>query len=211
MRERAANQGSRRERGQNEGGGNTARRRQKMRGYLLMGTRATDGGGRKNHGKPASPPTELGANKTSYASAKIGDQRRSLRRCLGETRTAPTPRPQRGQPHVDGPPRVAFPIPRPLAVVDYWCRCFFLRTLGSAWSGMSPSRRPQRRSSQATSWFDGITAHRCLCVRTGSGTPEKHTPIPERCPRQEPLGRNRSTAFTLCYKVSGLSAPPSAL
>ena len=43
-----------------------------MRGYLLMGTRATDGGGRKNHGKPASPPTELGANKTSYASAKIG-------------------------------------------------------------------------------------------------------------------------------------------
>jgi hypothetical protein len=32
-----------------------------MRGYLLMGTRATDGGGRKNHGKPASPPTELGA------------------------------------------------------------------------------------------------------------------------------------------------------
>ncbi len=33
-----------------------------MRGYLLMGTRATDGGGRKNHGKPASPPTELGAN-----------------------------------------------------------------------------------------------------------------------------------------------------
>ena len=44
-----------------------------MRGYLLMGTRATDGGGRKNHGKPASPPTELGANKTSYASAKIGD------------------------------------------------------------------------------------------------------------------------------------------
>jgi len=24
----------------------------------------------------------------------------------------------------------------------YWCRCFFLRTLGSTWSGMSPSRRP---------------------------------------------------------------------
>ena len=45
-----------------------------MRGYLLMGTRATDGGGRKNHGKPASPPTELGANKTSYASAKIGEE-----------------------------------------------------------------------------------------------------------------------------------------
>ena len=45
-----------------------------MWGYLLMGTRPTDGGGRKNHGKPASPPTELGANKTSYASAKIGDK-----------------------------------------------------------------------------------------------------------------------------------------
>ena len=27
-------------------------------------------------------------------------------------------------------------------------------------------------------------------------------------PRQEPLGRNRSTAFTLCYKASGLSALP---
>ena len=50
-----------------------------MRGYLLMGTRATDGGGRKNHGKPASPPTELGANKTSYASAKIGGERPQAR------------------------------------------------------------------------------------------------------------------------------------
>ena len=48
-----------------------------MRGYLLMGTRATDGGSRKNHGKPASPPTELGANKTSFASAKIGGEKRS--------------------------------------------------------------------------------------------------------------------------------------
>jgi len=27
-------------------------------------------------------------------------------------------------------------------------------------------------------------------------------------PRQEPLGRNRSTAFTLCYKASGPSALP---
>ena len=33
----------------------------------------------------------------------IRHQRRSLCRCLGETWTAPTPRPQRGQPHVDGP------------------------------------------------------------------------------------------------------------
>src|SRR5208337_727342 len=85
VRERAANQGSRRERGQNDGGGNTARRRQKMRGHLLMGTRATDGGGRKNHGKPASPPTELGANKTSYASAKIGVQRLMRRHPLPST------------------------------------------------------------------------------------------------------------------------------
>ena len=55
-----------------------------MWGYLLMGTRATDGGGRKNHGKPASPPTELGANKTSYASAKIGAELQ-LRGNLGGT------------------------------------------------------------------------------------------------------------------------------
>ena len=33
--------------------------------------------------------------------------------------TASTPRPQRGQPHVDGPLGGAFLIPRPLAVVDY--------------------------------------------------------------------------------------------
>ena len=33
----------------------------------------------------------------------IRHQRRSLCRCLGETWTAPTPRPQRGRPHVDGP------------------------------------------------------------------------------------------------------------
>jgi len=37
----------------------------------------------------------------------------------------------------------------------------------------------------------------------------KHAPTPERCPRQEPLGRNRPSAFTLCYKVSGPSALPS--
>src|SRR5271166_5745689 len=34
--------------------------------------------------------------------------------------TAPTPRPQRGQPHVYGPLGGAFLIPRPMAVVDYW-------------------------------------------------------------------------------------------
>src|SRR5271157_4664192 len=53
----------------------------------------------------------------------IRHQRGSLCRCLGETWTAPTPRPtrpQRGQPHVDGPLGGAFLIPRPLAVVDYW-------------------------------------------------------------------------------------------
>jgi hypothetical protein len=36
----------------------------------------------------------------------------------------------------------------------------------------------------------------------------KHAPTPERRPRQEPLGRNRPTTFTLCYKVSGPSAIP---
>ena len=77
MRERAQMGVSARA-GRHEGGGNTARRRQKMRGYLLMGVRHR-WRGRKNHGKPASPPTELGANKTSYASAKIGDDPRIAR------------------------------------------------------------------------------------------------------------------------------------
>src|SRR5208282_3073565 len=36
----------------------------------------------------------------------------------------------------------------------------------------------------------------------------KHAPTLERCPRQEPLGRNWPPAFTLCYKVSGPSALP---
>ncbi len=36
----------------------------------------------------------------------------------------------------------------------------------------------------------------------------KHAPAAERCPRQEPLGRHWPAAFTLCYKVSGLSALP---
>src|SRR5271157_617299 len=32
----------------------------------------------------------------------------------------------------------------------------------------------------------------------------KHGPTPERCPRQEPLGRNGPTAFTLCHRANGL-------
>jgi hypothetical protein len=36
----------------------------------------------------------------------------------------------------------------------------------------------------------------------------KHAPTPERCPRQEPLGRNRPPTLTQCYKVSGPSALP---
>ncbi len=37
-----------------------------------------------------------------------------------KAQTASTPRPRRGQPHVDGPLGGAFPIPRPLGVVDYY-------------------------------------------------------------------------------------------
>ena len=44
-----------------------------MRGSLLMGTCARDGGGPTSHGKPACPPKELGASKTSYASTIIGE------------------------------------------------------------------------------------------------------------------------------------------
>src|SRR5271157_3594553 len=43
-------------------------------------------------------------------------------------------------------PDVSAGMVMPLVAPDmysiYWCRCFFLRTLGSTWSGMSPSRRP---------------------------------------------------------------------
>src|SRR5271157_4688709 len=39
----------------------------------------------------------------------------------------------------------------------------------------------------------------------------KHGPAPERCPRQEPLGRNGPPAFTLCHRVSGPCRAPFAL
>jgi hypothetical protein len=72
VREKAENEGFRRERGQTEGGGNEAQRRQKVRESLLIGTRATDVGGRENHGKLACLPKKMGAKKRSYASAIIG-------------------------------------------------------------------------------------------------------------------------------------------
>ena len=41
---------------------------------LLIGTRATDVGGRENHGKLACLPERMGAKKRSYASAIIGEE-----------------------------------------------------------------------------------------------------------------------------------------
>src|SRR5208283_901983 len=45
---------------------------------------------------------------------------------------------------------------------------FFCARWGARGAECLP-RDVRRRSSQATSRFDGITAHPCLCVRTGSG------------------------------------------
>src|SRR5208282_1395301 len=39
----------------------------------------------------------------------------------------------------------------------------------------------------------------------------QHGPTPERCPRQEPLGRNGPRAFTLCHRASGPFRAPFAL
>jgi len=39
----------------------------------------------------------------------------------------------------------------------------------------------------------------------------QHGPTPERCPRQEPLGRNGPHAFTLCHRASGPFRAPFAL
>src|SRR5271157_1914451 len=39
----------------------------------------------------------------------------------------------------------------------------------------------------------------------------QHGPTPQRCPRQEPLGRNGPAAFTLCHRASGPFRPPFAL
>ena len=39
----------------------------------------------------------------------------------------------------------------------------------------------------------------------------KHGPTPDRCPRQEPLGRNGPPAFTLCHRASGPFLAPSAV
>jgi hypothetical protein len=39
----------------------------------------------------------------------------------------------------------------------------------------------------------------------------KHGPTPERCPRQESLGRNGPSAFTLCHRASGPFRAPFAI
>jgi len=72
MRERAENQGFRRERRQNEGGGNSPGRMRKVRGTCLWGLAPEMAEAGKSHGKPACPPKELGASKASYASTIIG-------------------------------------------------------------------------------------------------------------------------------------------
>src|SRR5208337_1086790 len=73
----------------------------------------------------------------------------------------------------------------------------------------SPRSDVLRRWSQATGPCEGTTARRCLCLRTGSGITEARPP-PERCPRQEPLGRNGPFAFTLCHRASGPFRAPFA-
>jgi len=110
------------------------------------------------------------------------------------------PRPGEDRSDVDGATQFnnIGPVPLPCP--------FFSARWGARGAECLP-RDVRRRSSQATSRFDGITAHRCLCVRTRPGIMEAR-PSPERCPRQEPLGRNRPAAFTLCHKVSGPSALP---
>jgi hypothetical protein len=55
---------------------------------------------------------------------------------------------------------------------------------GARWGARGAECLPRdvrRRSSQATSRFDGSTAHRCLCVRTGSGIMEAR-PHPRALP-----------------------------
>jgi hypothetical protein len=73
------------------------------------------------------------------------------------------------------------------------------RNVSLATSAEAPLRRPV-----------GLTALRRADVFAFEPGPPswKHAPTPERCPRQEPLGRNRPPAFTLCYKVSGPSGLP---
>ncbi len=58
-------------------------------------------------------------------------------------------------------------------------------------------RDVRRRSSQATSRFDGITARRCLCVRTGSGIMEAR-PHPRALPA---LGTTWAKSATCVYSV----------
>ena len=54
----------------------------------------------------------------------------------------------------------------------------------------------------------GLTALRRTVVFAFEPGPAswKHAPTQEGCRRQEPLGRNRPAAFTLCYKVNRPSA-----
>ncbi len=70
---------------------------------------------------------------------------------------------------------------------------FFCARWGARGAECLP-RDIRRRSSQATSRFDGITVHRGLCVRTGSG-------IMEACPRPRELSAPRTTRAKSASRV----------
>jgi len=71
-------------------------------------------------------------------------------------------------------------------------------------------RHVLRRSSRATS-PDGTTAHRWLCLRTGSCITEARAHPPSVVPAKNHLDENGPPAFTLCHKASGPFRTPSAL
>ena len=75
MRERAENQGFRRERRQNEGGGNSPGEDAESAGNLLMGTRARDGGGRKKPWKTGLSAERIGCEQDKL---RLHDNRRSM-------------------------------------------------------------------------------------------------------------------------------------
>jgi hypothetical protein len=58
-----------------------------------------------------------------------------------------------------------------------------------------------------------VKALRCANVFAFEPGPvsRKHGPTPERCPRQEPLGRNGPPTFTLCHRANGSFRAPFAL
>ena len=84
-------------------------------------------------------------------------------------------------------------------------RCQFI------FSGKNDELTPDFFSPRKRADFPQVFRHeRTLANRLRETNHGSTAPPPERCPRQEPLGRNGPPAFTLCHRAGGPSRAPFA-